>query len=60
MQPTTAAPAWLSCPESQAEYGRRELLGLRAGEGELGETREQFFGAGHAEAGLALVPSPKA
>ena len=36
---------------------RWALLGFLTGRGQLGEFREQFFGAGHAHAGVLLVLS---
>jgi hypothetical protein len=57
MEPTTLLPVISLLLLVSVEYGGWSLLGFLTGRGQLGEFREQFFGAGHAHAGVLLVLS---
>jgi hypothetical protein len=56
MEPTTLLPIISLLLLVSVEYGGWSLLGFLTGRGQLGEFREQFFRAGHAHAGVLLVP----
>jgi hypothetical protein len=56
MEPTTLLPFISLLLLVSVEYGGWSLVGFLTGRGQLGEFPEQFFRAGHAHAGVLLVP----
>ena len=56
MEPTTLLPVTSLSSLVSVEYGGWSLQGFLTGRGQLGEFQEQFFRAGHAHAGVLLVP----
>ena len=56
MEPATLLPLISLLVLVSVEYGGWSLVGFLTGRGQLGEFPEQFFRAGHAHAGVLLVP----
>ena len=56
MEPTTLLPVTSLSSLVSVAYGGWSLQGFLTGRGQLGEFQEQFFRAGHAHAGVLLVP----
>ena len=56
MEPATLLPVTSLSSLVSVAYGGWSLQGFLTGRGQLGEFQEQFFRAGHAHAGVLLVP----
>jgi hypothetical protein len=57
MEPATLLPITAVLSLVSVEYGGWALLGYLTGRGRIGGSRERFFRAGHAHAGVLLVLS---